>query len=516
MLCFPRFCWQCVQAILNNGGTEPRCPDDNELLTSEGIFKDKCAEKEILVLECACPKNSFGCRWSGKFSQLQAHESECPFARVKCLYEYLGCKTVVFRYQLAKHIENECAFKIAKCPYCFVNLPEARMKEHLEKCPKFPVKCPHGCDKRDIPREHVNEHTESCPKAPVRCGFSSMGCRYQDERLSLEEHVNSSVSEHLVLTTKEVENISTKVKNLELQLSASREMNKAYEAQLSRQIDALAEANQAILTLHGKLAKMEDCAELQRKSLDDLRRVVETIINKSETKGATASTEEVINRVRSQETRIAQLEATGATQGRAQISSPTSNRLGGGDRRLEHLEHSLTLHDIQLADQDLKIQILETTSHDGSFLWKIDDYSRRFREALEGKTISLYSPPFFTSRYGYKLCARLYLNGDGIGKGRFISLFIVIMRGEYDGLLSWPFRQKITMRLLDQEGDMDVVETFRPDPNSSSFQRPRSDMNIASGCPQFCSQALLKSRGYLRGDSVFIKIIVDNTDVPMI
>ena len=57
--------------------------------------------------------------------------------------------------------------------------------------------------------------------------------------------------------------------------------------------------------------------------------------------------------------------------------------------------------------------------------------------------MSLYSQPFYTDRYGYKMCGRVYLNGDGMGKGTHLSLFFVLMRGEYDALLEWPFRQKV-------------------------------------------------------------------------
>ena len=97
-----------------------------------------------------------------------------------------------------------------------------------------------------------------------------------------------------------------------------------------------------------------------------------------------------------------------------------------------------------------------------------------------------------------------------------MSLFIVIMRGDNDALLSWPFRQRITFKLLDQDRIADVSETFRPDPNSSSFQRPRSDMNIASGCPMFCSHSSLRSRGYIRDDTIFIKVIVDTVGLAAI
>ena len=106
---------------------------------------------------------------------------------------------------------------------------------------------------------------------------------------------------------------------------------------------------------------------------------------------------------------------------------------------------------------------------------------------------------------------RIYLNGDGTGKGKYISLFFVIMRSQYDALLPWPFNQKVTLMLLDQGSTEEhVVDAFRPNPNSSSFKRPVSDMNIASGCPLFVPLNLLESnRSYVKDDTAFVKIIVD-------
>lgn len=103
----------------------------------------------------------------------------------------------------------------------------------------------------------------------------------------------------------------------------------------------------------------------------------------------------------------------------------------------------LSVHDIRLADMDLRFQVLETASYSGTLIWKIRDYQRRKQEALAAKTLSLYSQPFYTGYFGYKMCARVYLNGDGMGKGSHLSLFFVVMRGEYDALLPWPFKQKV-------------------------------------------------------------------------
>ena len=98
---------------------------------------------------------------------------------------------------------------------------------------------------------------------------------------------------------------------------------------------------------------------------------------------------------------------------------------------------------MRLAEHELRFQFQETASYDGTLIWKIKEFNRRKRDADNGKTLSLYSQPFYTSRFGYKMCARIYLNGDGIGKGTHVSLFFVVMKGDYDALLTWPFGQKV-------------------------------------------------------------------------
>ena len=183
------------------------------------------------------------------------------------------------------------------------------------------------------------------------------------------------------------------------------------------------------------------------------------------------------------------------------------------ERRIESIEHTLALRNVTLADLEEYIRQQEFSSYDGQLLWKITEFARRRNEAVSGQQVSFYSPCFYTSRYGYKMCARIYLNGDGMGRGTHISVFFVVMRGQYDAILRWPFRQKVTFMLLDQDNIEHVIDAFRPDPNSSSFQRPRRETNIASGCPMFCSLTELNNHAYVRDDTMFLKIIVDTTDL---
>ena len=191
-------------------------------------------------------------------------------------------------------------------------------------------------------------------------------------------------------------------------------------------------------------------------------------------------------------------------------SNGTTDRL---QRQFESMSHSLALRNVMLTDLDESVRQQEVSSHDGILLWKITDFAKKRQDAVSGQQTSFYSPCFFTSRYGYKMCARIYLNGDGIGRGTHISVFFVVMRGEYDALLRWPFRQKVTFMLLDQNNVEHVIDSFRPDPNSSSFQRPRRETNIASGCPTFCPLSELNDHAYVRDDTMFLKVIVDTTDL---
>ena len=73
-------------------------------------------------------------------------------------------------------------------------------------------------------------------------------------------------------------------------------------------------------------------------------------------------------------------------------------------------------------------------------------YSPQLRaKALEGKSTSVYSSPFYTALQGYKVRVRVYPNGDGMGKANSLSVFFTLCRGEFDAVLPWPFRSKVRL-----------------------------------------------------------------------
>lgn len=140
-------------------------------------------------------------------------------------------------------------------------------------------------------------------------------------------------------------------------------------------------------------------------------------------------------------------------------------------------------------------------------------------DAQSERQTSIYSPPFCSSPTGYKMRARLYLNGDGNARRTHMSLFFVLMRSKHDSILKFPFNYKVTFCMYDQTSNhRHIIDSFRPDTKSNSFQRPRSEMNIASGIPKFARLDVIEQEGnpYVQNDTMFIKVMVDFGEIPKI
>lgn len=177
---------------------------------------------------------------------------------------------------------------------------------------------------------------------------------------------------------------------------------------------------------------------------------------------------------------------------------------------MQGIQKNMTQYSISVDELRLRQDVQEVKTTHGVFIWKIPDIRRRYRDALDRKTVSLYSPPFQTSPHGYRICIRAYLNGDGSGKGTYISLFFVLMRSEHDDLLSFPFKQSVRFTLVNQASrEESITEAFAPDLKSQSFQKPEGEMNVASGFPKFAPQSVLQDERFTQGNVIYIKAQVD-------
>ena len=72
-----------------------------------------------------------------------------------------------------------------------------------------------------------------------------------------------------------------------------------------------------------------------------------------------------------------------------------------------------------------------------------------FRERKDNNEFWL-SPYFYSHKYGYKMQLKVFPNGTGEGAGTHISMFALVVPGEFDDLLTWPFCGIITVHLINQ------------------------------------------------------------------
>ena len=119
------------------------------------------------------------------------------------------------------------------------------------------------------------------------------------------------------------------------------------------------------------------------------------------------------------------------------------------------------------------------------------------------------SPPFYTHAQGYKFCLDVAPKGHGFGQGAYLSVYVHLMRGEFDEELEWPFRGSITFQLCSQtedENHRNKLIPFNGDRDDSSRVIGKTACDIGRGVSTFISHDELKKR-YLRNDCLIFRIV---------
>ena len=147
-----------------------------------------------------------------------------------------------------------------------------------------------------------------------------------------------------------------------------------------------------------------------------------------------------------------------------------------------------------------------------TFVWKLSAFSEMLRQAKQGRNVKIQSTHFYTAPFGYKLKLFVRPNGDGSGKNTHLSVFVILMKGEYDGMLLWPFNEKVSLTLIDQQESSyereNIIMHVRARNNPENFMRPVSEENPGRGFCRFVSHEKLKTRKFIVDDTLFIQVDV--------
>jgi hypothetical protein len=131
----------------------------------------------------------------------------------------------------------------------------------------------------------------------------------------------------------------------------------------------------------------------------------------------------------------------------------------------------------------------------------------------------IYTPAFYTSPKGYKMCICVEANGEGDGKGTHISVYAFLMKGENDDYLPWPFTGTVTIKLLNQLEDKNHYSRSTIFPSDTTYKasqrvvdRERSSQGW--GRAKYISHSDLghntaKNHQYLKDNRLYFKISVN-------
>ena len=113
-----------------------------------------------------------------------------------------------------------------------------------------------------------------------------------------------------------------------------------------------------------------------------------------------------------------------------------------------------------------------------------------------------YSPPFYSGPQGYKMRLLVYANGRGAGEGTHVSVYVQIIQGQFDDILTWPYKGSIAYEIINWKDDKAhiidyIVIDFTYTNVIDCGKRPEGEnSNVGFGSPQIIRHSNLYGPQY--------------------
>uniref|UniRef100_T1IS05 MATH domain-containing protein n=1 Tax=Strigamia maritima TaxID=126957 RepID=T1IS05_STRMM len=476
------------------------------------------------------------------------------------------CGLQVFQHQKAgidSHLEEEL------CSYCNSNVDPDKIKSHNDVCDMYPINC-RFCN-REFIRQTMNVHERECDRNLRWCKYSPIGCQFQGTQLETEKHEVGNFHGELVmklllnLQTEQSSNATVLARSLNELMSLKddnsrrnssagvecqdvspsnneccikmkakqdnmEEIISKQEIKIEQQTDELMAQNTQWKHEYGIDSLVKDMFDQQSEKVQRLEESLTTCWTVIEelTKQQTEQCDKVENH---ENTLNAVITANNClTKSVAEDKKFLSNKMDDLSRKQNDLEDDLARDkdklDKNCTQQNEMRQQLEKVENNCNkkvdemelawtnkrssfeFVWKVENFARVQQSAKSGTRTVVYSDPFYSSEFGYKMRLMLYPNGNGACTGTHLSIYRQMMKGRNDAVLKWPIEYTGDVTILDQLNykehhsykiESDLIK-FR-----EYYAKPINEFNTGVGFPAFISLEKLKPL-YLVDDAIFIKL----------
>ncbi|XP_044255653.1 TNF receptor-associated factor 6 isoform X2 [Tribolium madens] len=159
----------------------------------------------------------------------------------------------------------------------------------------------------------------------------------------------------------------------------------------------------------------------------------------------------------------------------------------------------------QISSLNLSMSKMHLRYCNGCYLWYFNDFKNKINAMRNDSRIMHYSPGFYTSTNGYRLCIRLNLSPKD---PNYVAILIHVMKTEHDHALDWPFSGRLTITLIHPlQPFRNIKETMMTRPELDAFKKPIQDMNPKGfGYTEFALIEEIFSQGYVENNQLLIKV----------
>ena len=519
--CGHLLCSNCLDQLLRMNKTEcPLCRKPDALKSAD-VFE--YYQRKVNSLLVRCQNHEEGCKWKGElrclFDHLDPNKKECKIA---CI---LDCDTYIHKSEMKEHVKYYCHKRPTTCEFCgYHNTYDVVAEQHYPLCFRFPIHCPHKCTEKRFERCQLQQHLSECPSQLVECPFSYIGCSVQLPRKEMAAHMlqqHNQVLEHAIdqtvaITPPPATASPRYLYNLPpvvFTMTGFLEKKHANEVWTSPPYYTHTGGYKFCLKVYangygsGKDTHVSVFVCLMRGEYDHMLEwpfegiITIELCNWREDKNNVMATFAIDKAIQEDGTFTShEIGEETIGNGSAVLMFIPQTDLTTDTEYLNHgdclrFKVSKVVLCKMPSSQDLHGSVYEFT------VTKFSKYNNSPYTSL----------PFFTHPQGYKLCLKVYANGESGRKSGCVSIFATLMRGEHDVLLEWPFTGDIMFELLNWKKDEGhYKKTLSIDANDGYYQTTR-DYGRSRGF-DFISHSSLQSDDdnveYLHDDCMRLRVNV--------
>ena len=501
IICGHHFCGSCAYKLRGEGQPCPVCRQPLNIIQDRGL------QRILKSLQVYCNNKDKGCQWEGELGGLQDHYTDehngCLYSEVHCTN---NCGYQGLRHTIRDHMESDCPYRPMRCEYCeYQSTWEEVTGVHVDMCQLYPVTCVCGIvmTRTDL----TNHKGNNCPNDKIECEFSDYNCEWEGERQELHDHLQENWRSHMesvvslrVAETKAIFDVQTESlhdkvieleeyiymmeSTIESQKEKIRLLEERFKTQSDEIVERLLDAN--VDHLQYRMAILEE--EMKSRLTEQFKGLEEKW------------TERSTNQPLQQETQLKQMDHL------EQKVIELSERLS----ELENNEESSSEDEYYSEEDNISVSSCSPstlkTQHYPNFVYRLKNFKK-----WKLKKETCFSQPFYTDNPGYRMCLRVHPNGYGKGQEQYMSVYVCLLRGEFDGQLNWPFVGSVTICLVAAGGGNHLQKIARYSrnipPEFSTIQRDSHGKfsSRGNGFPTFISHQELMDH-YLKDDTLVFEV----------